>query len=332
MVRHAELLEVAGDQLDHPSLVVDHHHMHPVSVGAPPVNRLHAAVTFRSYRVRSPFTRFTPVRLEGPAPMTVPTELLGALGRLGLDVLAMLLLVGWLYRRRLAAPEMALVFTALNIGLFAAVTPSAPATSPPASASGSSACSAWSGCAARRSPSRTSPTPSWRWCWRWSTGCRTATWCWSCSSTCCCWWRSGWSTRPGARPRTRLMRVTLDTAVTDLEAAAAEVRRRSRSSRSASWSRTSTWSARHHAGAPSRYAVPEAPDVPTDGGRELDDDAQREALVPADPPFDLSLLRRGAARGGARGGAAADPRRPQVPPRLGTAAALSPRCRRATAC
>jgi hypothetical protein len=37
-------------------------------------------------------------------------------------VLSMLLLVGWLYRRRLAAPEMALVFTALNIGLFAAVT------------------------------------------------------------------------------------------------------------------------------------------------------------------------------------------------------------------
>src|SRR6476620_7238505 len=50
------------------------------------------------------------------------TDLLGTLGRLGLDVLSMLLLVGWLYRRRLAAPEMALVFTALNIGLFAAVT------------------------------------------------------------------------------------------------------------------------------------------------------------------------------------------------------------------
>ncbi len=42
-------------------------------------------------------------------------------GRLGLDVLAMLVLVGWLYRRRLAAPEMPLVFTALNIGLFAAI-------------------------------------------------------------------------------------------------------------------------------------------------------------------------------------------------------------------
>jgi hypothetical protein len=44
------------------------------------------------------------------------------LGRLGLDVVSMLLLVGWLYRRRIAAPEMALVFTALNVGLFAAVT------------------------------------------------------------------------------------------------------------------------------------------------------------------------------------------------------------------
>ncbi len=50
------------------------------------------------------------------------SDLLGTAGRLGLDVLSMLLLVGWLYRRRLAAPEMALVFTALNIGLFAAVT------------------------------------------------------------------------------------------------------------------------------------------------------------------------------------------------------------------
>jgi hypothetical protein len=43
-------------------------------------------------------------------------------GRLGLDVVSMLLLVGWLYRRRVAAPEMALVYTALNVGLFAAVT------------------------------------------------------------------------------------------------------------------------------------------------------------------------------------------------------------------
>jgi len=40
---------------------------------------------------------------------------------LGLDVLALLVLVGWLYRRRSAAPEMTMVFVTLNIGLFAAV-------------------------------------------------------------------------------------------------------------------------------------------------------------------------------------------------------------------
>ncbi len=53
----------------------------------------------------------------------LPTVLdnLSGPGRLGLDVLSMLLLVGVLYRRRVAAPEMILVFTALNIGLFAAV-------------------------------------------------------------------------------------------------------------------------------------------------------------------------------------------------------------------
>jgi len=41
--------------------------------------------------------------------------------RLGLDVLSMLVLVGVLYRRRVAAPEMILVFTALNVGLLVAV-------------------------------------------------------------------------------------------------------------------------------------------------------------------------------------------------------------------
>ncbi|QIY74328.1 DUF4956 domain-containing protein [Streptomyces sp. RLB1-33] len=39
----------------------------------------------------------------------------------GLDVIALLILVGWLYRRRRSAPEMPLVLTALNIGLFAAM-------------------------------------------------------------------------------------------------------------------------------------------------------------------------------------------------------------------
>ena len=69
--------------------------------------------------------RFVPccpsVHRKAPFHMSTP-DILGTVARLGLDVLSMLLLVGWLYRRRLAAPEMTLVFTALNIGLFAAVT------------------------------------------------------------------------------------------------------------------------------------------------------------------------------------------------------------------
>ena len=41
---------------------------------------------------------------------------------LGIDVLALFTLVGWLYRRRAAAPEMTMVFVTLNIGLVAALT------------------------------------------------------------------------------------------------------------------------------------------------------------------------------------------------------------------
>lgn len=55
---------------------------------------------------------------------TVLSAVLGNLdgpARLALDVVSMLVLVGVLYRRRAAAPEMILVFTALNVGLFAAV-------------------------------------------------------------------------------------------------------------------------------------------------------------------------------------------------------------------
>jgi hypothetical protein len=70
--------------------------------------------------------------LTAPAPSIVASAVAGALGagftggfgdvgRVGLDAVAMFLLVGWLYRRRVAAPEMALVFTALNVGLLAAV-------------------------------------------------------------------------------------------------------------------------------------------------------------------------------------------------------------------
>jgi hypothetical protein len=49
--------------------------------------------------------------------VTAPT-LIG----LGVDVLALFALVGWLYRRRAAAPEMTMVFVTLNIGLLAALT------------------------------------------------------------------------------------------------------------------------------------------------------------------------------------------------------------------
>jgi hypothetical protein len=103
------------------------------------------------------------------------TDLLATVARLGLDVLSMLLLVGWLYRRRLAAPEMALVFTSLNIGLFAAVTSIGSGHFPTGIGFGCSACSRWYVCAVPPSPSRTSPTRSWRSSWRWSTACRTAT-------------------------------------------------------------------------------------------------------------------------------------------------------------
>ncbi|MER7557310.1 DUF4956 domain-containing protein [Nocardioides sp. NPDC126508] len=49
------------------------------------------------------------------------SHLIGFVGRLGLDVVVLLVLIGVLHRRRSTAPEMALVFTSLNLGLFAAV-------------------------------------------------------------------------------------------------------------------------------------------------------------------------------------------------------------------
>ncbi|OLZ64423.1 DUF4956 domain-containing protein [Streptomyces sp. IMTB 2501] len=47
-----------------------------------------------------------------------PTDLVT---RGGLDIVALLILVGWLYRRRPSAPAMPLVLVALNVGLFAAM-------------------------------------------------------------------------------------------------------------------------------------------------------------------------------------------------------------------
>ncbi|KAA1399894.1 DUF4956 domain-containing protein [Aeromicrobium ginsengisoli] len=49
------------------------------------------------------------------------SDAVGLLVRLGIDVLALFVLVGWLYRRRPSAPAMPLVFAVLNIGLFAAL-------------------------------------------------------------------------------------------------------------------------------------------------------------------------------------------------------------------
>jgi hypothetical protein len=44
------------------------------------------------------------------------------MARVGLDVLALLILVGWLYRRGRPLPQMPFVLTTLNVGLFAAMT------------------------------------------------------------------------------------------------------------------------------------------------------------------------------------------------------------------
>jgi hypothetical protein len=52
------------------------------------------------------------------AASVTPTELIT---RGGIDVVALMILVGWLHRRRRPAPEMPLVLVALNVGLFAAM-------------------------------------------------------------------------------------------------------------------------------------------------------------------------------------------------------------------
>ncbi|MFF8309543.1 DUF4956 domain-containing protein [Streptomyces lydicus] len=66
--------------------------------------------------------------MHGPTLMLADKSLASALtlgdltARAGLDVLALLVLVGWLYRRRRPVPEMPLALAALNLGLFAAMT------------------------------------------------------------------------------------------------------------------------------------------------------------------------------------------------------------------
>lgn len=54
--------------------------------------------------------------------MSVPADAIALLGRVGLDLLTLLILVGLLYKSKLSLPSMPLIFTSLNVGIFAAVT------------------------------------------------------------------------------------------------------------------------------------------------------------------------------------------------------------------
>jgi hypothetical protein len=54
--------------------------------------------------------------------MTVSPAMIDLLGRASLDLLTMLLLVGWLYKSQQSVPSMPLVLSSLNVGIFAAVT------------------------------------------------------------------------------------------------------------------------------------------------------------------------------------------------------------------
>jgi len=54
--------------------------------------------------------------------MSFSQETIALLGRAGLDLLTLLVLVGWLYKNQQSIPAMPLIFTSLNVGIFAAVT------------------------------------------------------------------------------------------------------------------------------------------------------------------------------------------------------------------
>ena len=53
--------------------------------------------------------------------MNISADILDLLGRFGIDILTMLILVGVLYRSQQSVPSMPLVLSSLNIGLFAAL-------------------------------------------------------------------------------------------------------------------------------------------------------------------------------------------------------------------
>ncbi len=203
------------------------------------------------------------------------------MARLGLDVLSMLLLVGWLYRRRLAAPEMTLVFTALNIGLFAAVTSIGSGHFPTGIGFGLfgllSLVRLRSAAFTLKDVAYTfvalvlalvNGLPDRNLVLVVLLDALLLVSLWVVDET------------RRKTPVTRLMRVTLDTAVTDLESAAAEVRRRI-SVEPLSVVVEDVDLVRDTTRVAVRYAVPEAAwTLPTDGQptEELDDDAQREAL------------------------------------------------------
>ncbi len=212
--------------------------------------------------------------------MSTP-DILGTVARLGLDVLSMLLLVGWLYRRRLAAPEMTLVFTALNIGLFAAVTSIGSGHFPTGIGFGLfgllSLVRLRSAAFTLKDVAYTfvalvlalvNGLPDRNLVLVVLLDALLLVSLWVVDET------------RRKTPVTRLMRVTLDTAVTDLESAAAEVRRRI-SVEPLSVVVEDVDLVRDTTRVAVRYAVPEAAwTLPTDGEptEELDDDAQREAL------------------------------------------------------
>ena len=211
--------------------------------------------------------------------MSTP-DILGTVARLGLDVLSMLLLVGWLYRRRLAAPEMTLVFTALNIGLFAAVTSIGSGHFPTGIGFGLfgllSLVRLRSAAFTLKDVAYTfialvlalvNGLPDRNLVLVVLLDALLLVSLWVVDET------------RRKTPVTRLMRVTLDTAVTDLESAAAEVRRRI-SVEPLSVVVEDVDLVRDTTRVAVRYAVPEAAwTLPTDGQptEELDDDAQREA-------------------------------------------------------
>ena len=47
--------------------------------------------------------------------MSLPADAVALLGRAGLDLLTLLVLVGWLYRGQPSLPSMPLIFTSLNL-------------------------------------------------------------------------------------------------------------------------------------------------------------------------------------------------------------------------